>query len=100
MIDSAVDVHVYALVALTFAAGLLCAACVVPPTFVRRGAPRLAKVVSLTAPGVLLAGEPAFTLVARQYHERVFEFDGGAFLHGNVVAPFIWSLLIAAAFGS
>ncbi|MEY2416344.1 MAG: hypothetical protein QOH53_1678, partial [Ilumatobacteraceae bacterium] len=98
LIDSALDVHVHALVALTFAAGLLSAACVVPPTFVRRGAPRLARVVSLTAPGVLLAGEPAFTLVARQYHERVFEFDGGTFLHGNVVAPFIWSLVIASAF--
>ncbi|MEY2583783.1 MAG: hypothetical protein QOE09_3632, partial [Ilumatobacteraceae bacterium] len=47
----------------------------------------------------LLAGEPAFVLVARQYHERVFEFDGGTFLRGNVVAPFIWSLLIACAFG-
>ncbi len=34
-----------------------------------------------------LAGEPAFTLVARQYHERVFEFDGAVFLHGNLVAP-------------
>jgi hypothetical protein len=37
-------------------------------------------------------------VVARQYHERVFEFDGGVFLRGNVVA-FIWSLLIASAFG-
>ena len=44
-------------------------------------------------------GEPAFTLVARQYHERVIEFDGGVFLRGNLVAPFIWSLLIASAFG-
>ncbi|MBK5332651.1 MAG: glycosyltransferase family 39 protein, partial [Ilumatobacteraceae bacterium] len=98
LIESATDVHVYALVALTFAAGLLCATCVVPPTLVRRGAPRLAKVVAITAPGLLLAGEPAFTLVARQYHERVFEFEGGVFLHGNVVAPFIWSLVIASAF--
>ncbi len=47
----------------------------------------------MIGPGILLVGEPAFTLVARQYHERVFEFDGGVFLRGNVVAPFIWSLL-------
>nr|MDP9465182.1 glycosyltransferase family 39 protein [Actinomycetota bacterium] len=53
----------------------------------------------IAAPGVLLAGEPAFTLVARQYHERVIEFDGGVFLRGEVVAPFIWSLLISGAFG-
>ena len=93
------DVHLYALVAVVFSAGLLCAACLFPPTLSRRTAPRLSRVVAITAPGVLLAGEPAFTLVARQYHERVFEFDGGVFLHGNVVAPFIWSLLIGSAFG-
>ena len=64
--------------------------------FTRRACPdRLPRSSRRSAPGVLLAGEPAFTLVARQYHERVFEFDGGVFLHGNVVAPFIWSLLIA-----
>jgi 4-amino-4-deoxy-L-arabinose transferase-like glycosyltransferase len=98
-IDSTGDVHLEALVALVFAAGLLCATCVVDPPLVRRGAPRLALVTAVVAPGILLAGEPAFTLVARQYHERVFELDGGVFLFGNLVAPFIWSLLIAAAFG-
>ena len=98
LIESTADVHVYALVALTFAAGVLCAVCVIPPTFVGRGAPRMSTVLAILAPGVLLAGEPAFTLVARQYHERVFEFDGGVFLHGNVVAPFIWSLVLASAF--
>ena len=99
LIDGSADVHVYALVASTFAAGVLCASCVVPPTFLRRGTPRLTAVAAVATPGVLLAGEAAFTLVARQYHERVFEFDGGVFLHGNVVAPFVWSLLIASAFG-
>ena len=99
VMTSVADVHVYAFVALAFAAGVLCAVCLVPPTFGRRDAPRLARVVAIAGPGVLLAGEPAFTLVARQYHERVFAFDGGVFLHGNVVAPFIWSLLIGGAFG-
>ena len=99
LIESSSDVHLYAIAALTFSAGLLCAACLIPPTLTKRGAPRLAGVVAVSVPGVLLAGEPAFTLVARQYHERVFEFDGGVFLHGNVVAPFIWSLLIGSAFG-
>ena len=99
LIDSAADIHLHALAASTFAAGLLCAAWLTPPTSARRGAPRLSRIVAVTAPGVLLAGEPAFTLVARQYHERVLEFDGGVFLHGDVVAPFIWSLLIAGAFG-
>ncbi|MDP9465142.1 MAG: hypothetical protein M3P52_11005, partial [Actinomycetota bacterium] len=98
VIDSSTDVHLYSLVALTFAAGLLFVCCLIPPTFSRRRARRLSEVVAITAPGVLLAGEPAFTLVARQYHERVLEFDGGVFLHGNVVAPFVWSLLIAGAF--
>jgi hypothetical protein len=99
LITSAVDVHLYHLVALIFAGGVLCAACLVPPAFIRRPAPRLARIAAISAPGLLLAGEPAFTLVARQYHERVIEFDGGVFLRGNIVAPFIWSLLIAAAFG-
>jgi 4-amino-4-deoxy-L-arabinose transferase-like glycosyltransferase len=99
LIESSGDVHVYKLVALTFVAGVLCASCLVPPSFTRRSVPRLASVVAVTGPGILLAGEPAFTLVARQYHERVFEFDGGTFLRGNVTAPFIWSLLIASAFG-
>ena len=74
------------------------AACVVQAPMVRH-APRLAVAAAITAPGVLLAGEAAFTLVARQYHERVFELDGATFLHGNVVAPFVWSLLIGGAFG-
>jgi 4-amino-4-deoxy-L-arabinose transferase-like glycosyltransferase len=99
LLGSGIDVHLHALAALTFAAGVLGAACVAPPMFVRRGAPRLAKVFAIAAPGVLLAGESAFILVARQYHERVIEFDGGVFLRGNVAAPFIWSLLIAGAFG-
>ncbi|MEP7113485.1 MAG: glycosyltransferase family 39 protein [Ilumatobacteraceae bacterium] len=99
LIQSSVDVHLFSIVAVTFAAGVLLAACLMPPAFTRRGSPRLSRVVAITAPGVLLAGEPAFTLAARQYHERVFEFDGGVFLHGNVVAPFVWSLVIASAFG-
>ena len=40
LITSTVDVHVYALVALAFAAGVVCAACLLPPAFVRRSAPR------------------------------------------------------------
>lgn len=99
LLGSGVDVHLHAMAALTFAAGVLCAVCVVPPEFVRRSAPRLAKVLAIAAPGVLLGGESAFILVARQYHERVIEFDGGVFLRGNAVAPFVWSLLIAGAFG-
>jgi 4-amino-4-deoxy-L-arabinose transferase-like glycosyltransferase len=98
-LTSAADVHLYALAALAFAAGLLCAACLMPPLFVRGHAPRLATVLAVAAPGILLAGEPAFVLVARQYHERVFQFDGGTFLRGNVVAPFVWSFLTACAFG-
>ncbi len=98
-LDSAVHVHTFALASVVVAAGVIAAACVVPPSFTLRRAPRLAGVLAIAAPGVLLAGEPAFTLVARQYHERVFEIDGAAFLHGNVVAPFVWSLLITGAFG-
>ena len=99
LVVSPTDVHVYAVVALVFAAGVLCASSLIPPAFTRLSAPRLCRVLAVIAPGVLLAGGPAFTLVARQYHERVFEFDGGVFLRGNLVAPFIWSLLIASAFG-
>ena len=99
LITSAVDVHLYGLVALIFAGGALCAACLVPPVFVHRATPRLARIAAISGPGLLLAGEPAFTLVARQYHERVVEFDGGVFLRGNIVAPFVWSLLVASAFG-
>ena len=70
-----------------------------PPAPGGRRWPLLAGVATVTAPGVLLAGEPAFTLIARQYHERVVEFDGATFLTGNLVAPFVWSLLTACAFG-
>ncbi|MEP7202167.1 MAG: glycosyltransferase family 39 protein [Ilumatobacteraceae bacterium] len=98
LISTTATIHLYGLVAITFAGSALCASCLVPP-FVGRTAPRLARITLICAPGLLLAGEPAFTLVARQYHERVIEFDGGVFLRGNVVAPFIWSLLIAGAFG-
>jgi 4-amino-4-deoxy-L-arabinose transferase-like glycosyltransferase len=99
LIESAADVHIYALVSLMFAIGLLCGTLLIPPEFARWRAPRFTRVLAVTGPGLLMAGEPAFTLVARQYDERVFEFNGGVFLHGNVVAPFIWSLLIASAFG-
>jgi Dolichyl-phosphate-mannose-protein mannosyltransferase len=99
LIVSSTDIHAYAGVALIVAAGVLSATCLIPPAFTRHTAPRLSRVVAVIGPGVLMAGEPAFTLVARQYHERVFEFDGGVFLNGNILAPFIWSLLIAAAFG-
>jgi Dolichyl-phosphate-mannose-protein mannosyltransferase len=99
LVTSGADVHVYAIVSLVFTAAVVCATLVVPPAFVDRTSPRLARVVAIAAPGLLLAGEPAFTLVARQYHERVIEFDGGVFLRGNIVAPFVWALLIAAAFG-
>ena len=99
LVDSSADIHLRALASVAFSAGLLCACYLIPPTFPRRSALRVSRVVAITAPGVLLAGESAFTLVARQYHERVFEFDGGVFLRGDVVAPFIWSLLIASAFG-
>jgi 4-amino-4-deoxy-L-arabinose transferase-like glycosyltransferase len=98
-LGSSADVHLHALAAAAFAAGVLGAACLVPPTFTARRTPRLARTVAIAAPGVLLAGEPAFTIVARQYHERVIEFDGAVFLHGNLVAPFIWSMVITGAFG-
>jgi 4-amino-4-deoxy-L-arabinose transferase-like glycosyltransferase len=100
LLTTARPIHVHALVALLFSAGILLATCLHSPSMVRRGAPRLSRIAAVAAPGLLLAGEPAFTLVARQYHERVVEFDGAAFLRGNLVAPFVWSLLIAAAFGA
>ncbi|HZX55204.1 MAG TPA: glycosyltransferase family 39 protein, partial [Ilumatobacteraceae bacterium] len=98
-LGSAADVHLYALVAVVFSAGVLSAVCLFPPLVTRRAAPRTATALAVAAPGILLAAGPAFTLVARQYHERVVEFEGGVFLRGNVVAPFIWSLLISSAFG-
>ena len=99
LLDSAADVHLFALAAVLFTAGVLCACFVASPSSPTRRADRLARAVAIVAPGLLLAAGPAFTLVARQYHERVFELDGAAFLHGSLVAPFVWSLLIAAAFG-
>jgi len=99
-LGSAADVHLYALVALIFAAGVLSAVCIHPPALIRRTAPRWAAALAVAAPGILFAAGPALTLVARQYHERVFEFEGGVFLQGKeLVAPFIWSLLITCAFG-
>ena len=78
---------------------VLIAVCLFPPVFTRRTMPRSAAGFAVAAPGILLVAGPAFTLVARQYHERVVEFAGGVFLRGNIVAPFIWSLLITCAFG-
>ncbi|HSB86859.1 MAG TPA: glycosyltransferase family 39 protein, partial [Ilumatobacteraceae bacterium] len=97
-LDSAGDVHVFALVALIFAASSICAVVLGPP-FVTGSAPRLGRALGVAGVGVYLVSEPAFTVVARQYHERVIEFDGGVFLEGHVLAPFIWSAIIAAAFG-
>ncbi len=97
-LDSAVDIHLFALAALIFSAAVVGALFLLPTTAAVRH-PRWATALTVAAPGILLAGEPAFTLVARQYHERVFEFDGATFLHGNLVAPFIWSLSITCAFG-
>ena len=99
LLDSGIDVQLQAIVAAIFSAGVLAGALLRPPSFTTRSAPRTTRAIAVAAPGVLLVAEPAFTLVARQYHERVFDFDGGVFLHGNLVAPFIWSLLIAGAFG-
>lgn len=97
-LESARDVHVFGVATLIFAASSICAAVIGPP-LTRRSAPRLGRVVGIAGTGVALVGESAFTVVARQYHERVVEFDGGVFLNGRVLAPFIWSLLIAAGFG-
>ena len=99
LLDSGTDVHLQAIAAAIFAVGVLGAAFLLPPAFTTRGAPRTSRAVAVAAPGLLLAGEAAFTVVARQYHERVFEFDGAEFLHGNLAAPFLWSLVIAGAFG-
>lgn len=96
-LESAADVHAFGVLALIFATTAVCAAVASAPLS-RRRAPRLARVVAIAAPGLLLAGEPAFILVARQYHERVIEFDGGTFLNGPILAPFVWATLIAAAF--
>ncbi|HEY7626643.1 MAG TPA: glycosyltransferase family 39 protein [Ilumatobacteraceae bacterium] len=97
-LESAADVHAFAIVALIFAASVVCAVALGPP-LLRVNAPRIGLAVSVAGVGIYLVSEPAFTVVARQYHERVVEFDGGVFLNGHVLAPFIWSLLIAAAFG-
>lgn len=97
-LESAADVHAFAIVALIFAASVVCAAVLGPPLF-RGTAPRTVIALSVAGVGIYLVSEPAYTVVARQYHERVVEFDGGVFLSGHVLAPFIWSLLIAAAFG-
>jgi len=99
LLNSSADIHLFALVALIFSAAVLCAVCLFPPAFTRRKMPRTAGAFAIAAPGVLLVGGAAFTLVAHQYHERVIEFDGGVFLQGNIVAPFVWSLLISCAFG-
>ncbi len=98
-LDTAAHIQLFSAAAAIFSAGVIGAACLIPPLLTQRRAPRVARAVAIAGPGVLLAGEPAFTLVARQYHERVFEIDGAAFLHGNLVAPFVWSLVIGCAFG-
>jgi 4-amino-4-deoxy-L-arabinose transferase-like glycosyltransferase len=99
LLSSSADIHRFAMVAVVFSAAVLCAVCLFPPVFTRRTMPRTACALAIAAPGILLVGGPAFTLVAHQYHERVLEFDGGVFLQGNIVAPFIWSFLISCAFG-
>ena len=98
-LDTAAHIQLFSAAAAIFSAGVIGAACLIPPLLTQRRAPRVARAVAIAGPGVLLAGEPAFTLVARQYHERVFEIDGAAFLHDNLVAPFVWSLVIGCAFG-
>lgn len=55
--------------------------------------------IALVSPGLLLFHETAFTIVARQYVERVIETILGVHLDGPAFPPFLWALVIAAAIG-
>lgn len=87
----------FGFVALVFATATIAAVALPQPQRDHRG--RIAAALAIAAPGLLLVADPAFILVARQYHERVLEFDGAVFLDGRVLPAFVWSALIAAAFG-
>ena len=55
--------------------------------------------VALAAPGVLLFGETAFIVVARQYRERVTQDGAGIHLSGPLWPPLIWTIALGVAFG-
>ena len=55
--------------------------------------------VALVSPGLLLFHETAFTIVARQYVERITTTVLGVHLDGPAFPPFLWALLISTAIG-
>ena len=65
----------------------------------RLGWSRVVRWIALMAPGLLLFHETAFTVVARQYVERVTDTILGVHLDGSAFPPFLWALVISAAIG-
>ena len=66
---------------------------------VRGGWRRTIRWIALMSPGLLLFHETSFTIVARQYVERVTDTILGVHLDGSAFPPFLWALTISTAIG-
>jgi 4-amino-4-deoxy-L-arabinose transferase-like glycosyltransferase len=60
---------------------------------------RITVVAATIAPGLLLAGEMSFVMLARQYRDAVSDTALGLRLDGATVPVLLWSLCIAGAIG-
>jgi 4-amino-4-deoxy-L-arabinose transferase-like glycosyltransferase len=60
---------------------------------------RWTRALAATSPGLVLAGEAMFHLMARQYRERSVVVDGVTLLSGRLVTPYLWTVACAAALG-
>ena len=81
---------------------VVCAGCVLlwvarspTPAWARR----LVLGMAMAAPGLVLLGETAVVVVARQYRERVSENASGLHLIGPTVPTVLWSVCLSGAFG-
>jgi 4-amino-4-deoxy-L-arabinose transferase-like glycosyltransferase len=86
------------MLALAVASGLVIFVCFGGPRAVRPVV-TAATALAVVAPGVILLGEASLVLVARRYRIEVIESPAGLQLQGPAIGPFLWALVISAAFG-
>lgn len=94
LVTDALDQHVRALLYAVAAA-----ATVVALLVGHRPLARPARALAFASPGLLLAGESAFVVLARQHRERVTEGPLGLRFVGPVLPLWCWSVCLAAAIG-
>jgi 4-amino-4-deoxy-L-arabinose transferase-like glycosyltransferase len=98
LVVGATDIQVRAVLYVAVAAAVTVAVETVPSP-ARRPAYTLAAGVAVAAPGLVLAGEMSFVMLARQYREAFADTALGLRLDAAAVPILLWSLCTAAAIG-